>query len=375
MAVKLFERLSIINVAKAYFYAELHWALPSLVSCAIFIPVLVLVPITQNECTSRQPQECGFEGNSDFYGLGIRIGVYLQWLASLVSFVWVPSQTGPIGAANMAFLLAIFIAMFMATYHSACTFGAEIIIVLYILWGGSMATLTPLTAALNEKNESAQRGLMVMWSIWGTPTIVYTGWFWINMASGSKHLFADTPCGTSFFLLNHVTSKHIQSWSYVVVLISVSVAVGFLATPVLDTTYRKDRSFQTARKCLFWVIFLPVLVIGCILYSIAAIGVRALGLQALYTKTVIAAENGRPGRTYHIPRLNMNSYTVYSAIVGFMILFWTIIAIELTLYWNSVTGIYSLDSSGQLIALIVGLGTFLSLFWELFQKQASRIIC
>jgi hypothetical protein len=34
---------------------------------------------------------------------------------------------------------------------------------------------------------------------------------------------------------------------------------------------------------------------------------------------------------------------------------WSLIAIELTLFWNGVTGIYDIDSTGQLIPFITGI--------------------
>ena len=35
-------------------------------------------------------------------------------------------------------------------------------------------------------------------------------------------------------------------------------------------------------------------------------------------------------------------------------LIWTILGIELTLLWNSVSGVYAVDSTGQLIPLVIG---------------------
>lgn len=55
-----------------------------------------------------------FEGNSDFYGLGIRIGVYLQWFSS-----WISNSVNPDAAAtnhdtNTIFLCALLIATAVA---------------------------------------------------------------------------------------------------------------------------------------------------------------------------------------------------------------------------------------------------------------------
>lgn len=86
MPKKYSDRIRAFRTAKAYIYAETHWSLPSIISYAILLPILKLIPIRQTEWTSREVDQCGFVGNSDFYGLGIRVGVFLQWLASLVQY-------------------------------------------------------------------------------------------------------------------------------------------------------------------------------------------------------------------------------------------------------------------------------------------------
>ena len=112
-------------------------------SYSIILPVLIVVNIQQMQCEFRESDTCGFEGNSDFYGLGIRLGVYLQWLSSLVAAIWVPSLSDFTAAANMVFCLALFIAMLAVTFHSQCTYAVEIMVVPYMLWGGSIATVFP----------------------------------------------------------------------------------------------------------------------------------------------------------------------------------------------------------------------------------------
>lgn len=64
--------------------------------------------------TPRDTDCPGFDGNSDFYGLGIRIGIYLQW-----SSAWISNSINPSGAAanhdaNTAFLIALLVAFAVA---------------------------------------------------------------------------------------------------------------------------------------------------------------------------------------------------------------------------------------------------------------------
>ncbi len=49
--------------------------------------------------------------------------------------------------------------------------------------------------------------------------------------------------------------------------------------------------------------------------------------------------------------------------IGLFTLVWSIIAIELTIHWNNISGMYALDSTGQYVPLAVGLGGFVLLLY------------
>lgn len=52
-----------------------------------------------------------------------------------------------------------------------------------------------------------------------------------------------------------------------------------------------------------------------------------------------------------------NSYTHINCIC----IVWAVISVELTLYWNEIKGVYTLQSTGQLILFVIGLIGFLRL--------------
>ncbi|KAI1214468.1 uncharacterized protein F4807DRAFT_129227 [Annulohypoxylon truncatum] len=56
------------------------------------------------------------EGNPDFYGLGIRIGVYLQWVTAWVSLVVDPLSAQSVYDVNSVFVFAILVATMIATF-------------------------------------------------------------------------------------------------------------------------------------------------------------------------------------------------------------------------------------------------------------------
>lgn len=57
------------------------------------------------------------------------------------------------------------------------------------------------------------------------------------------------------------------------------------------------------------------------------------------------------------------------AAICLIIYVWLIIAVELTLKWNAVEGVYMIDSTGQVIPLVVGLGIMINITWRFIHKE------
>jgi hypothetical protein len=63
--------------------------------------------------------------------------------------------------------------------------------------------------------------------------------------------------------------------------------------------------------------------------------------------------------------------------VGFVCVFFLIystISIELTLVWNSVSGVYNVASTGQIIPLVAGLSMLVGTIWELCKLRGWIVI-
>ena len=62
--------------------------------------------------------------------------------------------------------------------------------------------------------------------------------------------------------------------------------------------------------------------------------------------------------------------------IGLFTLVWSILAIELTIHWNNISGMYALDSTGQYVPLAVGLGGFLRLLYRLLNLWlVNMVLC
>ncbi|KAF2239787.1 hypothetical protein EV356DRAFT_495557 [Viridothelium virens] len=99
---------------------------------------------TNAECNDRSQQMIGFEGDSDFYGLGIRLGLYLQWASSFLTNCFTPTEREPVIVTYVIFSLSITIAILVKIFTQQCSFVAEIFVVLTMFWGGLNILVVPM---------------------------------------------------------------------------------------------------------------------------------------------------------------------------------------------------------------------------------------
>lgn len=61
------------------------------------------------------------------------------------------------------------------------------------------------------------------------------------------------------------------------------------------------------------------------------------------------------------------------AITGPIFWLWSVLAVELTLVWNHVEGVYTVKSTGQIIPFVAGLGILVRMFWIL--RDEHKVGC
>lgn len=84
----------------------------------------------------------GFAGNSDLYGLGIRVGIYLQWISSLLTNILLLKGVPDSLDTNSIFLFAVFIAIANATNATGGLHPAEAFIMLQLCFGYLLSVLS-----------------------------------------------------------------------------------------------------------------------------------------------------------------------------------------------------------------------------------------
>jgi hypothetical protein len=161
-------------------------------------------------CASRMIGKCGFLGNSDVYGLGVRLGVYLQWIASLIANAYLPMERRGLVAATVAYSIAMFIALLVLVFQGGDLYLVEVIVLLYLLIGGTTSVVGTFLDFTDEDAISLKTGIDIANYILSPSLMFLSHWFWVNMAKGKLDSFCTSPCGTSLFLMTRVSEHHLR---------------------------------------------------------------------------------------------------------------------------------------------------------------------
>ena len=111
---------------------------------ATCITALTIKQRTSPETYDLAPRDVcdGFVGNPDLYGLGIRVGIYLQWVSSLLINVYVPAEMADALDTNSIFVFAVFIAIAVVTSSTEGLHPAEAFIMLQMCFGYLLSVLS-----------------------------------------------------------------------------------------------------------------------------------------------------------------------------------------------------------------------------------------
>jgi hypothetical protein len=140
----------------------------------------------------------GFEDNSDIYGLGIRVGIYLQWVSCLLANHTLPETRVELAQAYLLFLIAICVTALVMSIQNTCNFALEIIILYYMFFGGKLCVFTwpNLTTPKSKIKWLGMTWYRTILSILDIFMIGHGAWFWLR---GYDTRFARLPCGTHHF--------------------------------------------------------------------------------------------------------------------------------------------------------------------------------
>jgi hypothetical protein len=122
----------------------------------------------------------GFQGNSDIYGPGIRIGLYLQWLLSLIAKQFLRDTRIGLSQAYLIFSLAIFIAVMVMTASNECNFSVEVVM-LHTMYFGDYFCVFYMPNLTGKGNVPEWQGMSwtraVMFMLYAA-MVGHGAWFW-----------------------------------------------------------------------------------------------------------------------------------------------------------------------------------------------------
>jgi len=248
-------------------------------------------------------ESCSFTGNPNLYGLGIRTGIYLTSLATILASVFEQRSAIELCKVSGLFQLAVFIALVYQTIANARFYAVEALVT-YLFCLSSLAVSFGDPTGTDKHyfpNYLEKRTLPNLVSLLRQLVIlaveVYQAWFWFLGVDTLQRL----PCGTDTFFLARVDA------------------------------YGPFRMFAKV-----WSILIT------------------MGLA-----TVIAFRMLKCPLQRAVPKR-------FKVVIGGLVLGLIVAAVELTLRWNDVRGVNDVTSAGQLIPLLVGGGTLVGMVlnWE-----------
>ncbi|KAI1763553.1 hypothetical protein GGR53DRAFT_467202 [Hypoxylon sp. FL1150] len=259
---------------------------------------------------------CEINGHADVYGLGIRLGFYLQWFGVILASWIAPSEVHSIRHANAIFLAATLLSLIALRDALAVP---ESYVVLLFLFGSTLYAI-PKVLLRYAVRCCGPRCALATYST-SPPRRKTFGFLW------SVLVLAET-----FFLL----------W------------FTFTRVATLEEEGRCVRyGFLFAKMRLhgegFLHLFLGVL--GFLMVS-AFIGLMVPDLVAMQPRRVQVEPDSR-FQTFRL----LESFTeLYVTVV-------VTIGIEVSIMWNNIRGVGAVNTTGQLIPLLIGIGAMLRIIY------------
>ena len=308
---------------RTIFKPTLNTAVPSILVVAFILIIWAAVrygeqtPNSDNVLCEPRAQEVGFIGDPDFYGLGIRLGLYLQWIAYLITAASLPKERRGVMVSYVIFNLSITVAIMVKVFSRECTLTVELFVVLVLFWGGINVVHIPLMQATffnglrkRFQEPQASRSNIIRAASWMTeasgktspiePRIPRTSrwlllishlfnflispitiWYWTRLAVAGQTDFAPTPGGSAFFFFARIPESSFKSFSIFMAIAStmtfIKLVQAFLPTPY---DFEENPKLSGLVWILLGIITSPL---GFIMFFLRIIPMLlASGMSALY---------------------------------------------------------------------------------------------
>jgi hypothetical protein len=347
----------------------------------------------------------GFVGNTDLYGLGIRSGVYMQWLSSMLANNFLSTRRQEIQRIYLVFSLAICLATIIASFSKACVFGMEIIILYWMFWGGYICVFGSAPCPIRLGSVSSWMRLD-----WMTVIVYLTLWsmsyhaFWFFWYAYDQS-FARMPCGTVHWFIVPVLDPSKEFWLlrdlsevlalpvFFIVLVAfpwftlliipefkhaiqMSAVYKIFVRKVIARGQEQNRPAEHAiargKLPLHRRMYRKIARLHRELRLACSLPGSSRGGICLVTPADVQQRRQVPCYTSHSATDYDRLLRIRWAITGSLSFIASVFAIECILKWNQVRGIYAIDSTGQYIPLIISVASLISVIWSVAKQEIVR---
>lgn len=206
----------------------------------------------------RDQQQCVIEGNPDFYGLGIRIGIYLQYITAFGANLFLKEAIDGNLTTNTIFLLALLVATLVATVRGDVQ-TIEVVVLLQLSFGFIFSILSIWGHRTRAPRGDAPIRFPLIGSFFrlslATAFSAYAVWFWFV---GEQDIHDHGGCRDVLFLFGRVDvagpARIFFQLQSVLVLVGYGLVIG--REMVLITAVLTSVSFSAAVIALLVVWFL-----------------------------------------------------------------------------------------------------------------------
>ena len=305
--------------------------------------------------TEQQP-DCGFDGNPDLYGLGLRLGFYIQAAPSTLAIMVLYRETIYIWSSSVAFVLATFAVLLRDTIRNTLKV-SEIAIVAWLL-SFQVARMVPLILGIERYGMNPiNQTLLYLFSSLTLAGNCYFVWFW-NVGLDSM---PRTACEEYAFVFVRVDLRGgFRTFNKVWFNFFTAVqCLGLLSTcgPLAELRAMRPGMVGAADNPLS-------LLASLLLYVHYRLNPEKRQKAMQEALVAEAAMKNAP--------LELGKKTIGPRLFWFVALTTGLIpAIEMQIKWNGIRGVNRLDSPGQLIPLLLSLGQLVHVLYSIMRGQDS----
>ncbi|KIX96937.1 uncharacterized protein Z520_07051 [Fonsecaea multimorphosa CBS 102226] len=299
-------------------------------------------------CSPEGPVEqgCAIDGNSDFYGLGVRIGIYTQWMTSWIANNFLCEEIIGSLETNSIFLLALFSTVFFYSVRKDQIRVVDVLVIHQLCVGF----------------------LFSIMSLWGYRTMYYK-----TEGPGGRRHFGGFGTHFRLVLMSMITLYGVWFWAKGIDVLSPCdrrEACGGLQT-----------YFFVSMRVESWVtrgVNLAMAIVAALYYAVMAIVAAIAGIVYVTRKWEKKADNWEliehPDADVS---LNKRELTTWYICLSCFNLFWIVFAIlniEFTLNLNhmgNVLGSSAAVGAGQLIPLAIGMISLVRVLYMLAKTHIS----